>query len=132
MILIFLSRQQSLPIGQIMPATLYGIKNCDTVKKARQWLETNGSDYTFVDVREDGVDKTEVQRWLDKAGLDVVVNKRSTTWKKLSDEQKDGLNEITALDLLLANPTLVKRPVLTIDDSVFVGFKADQYQAIFN
>jgi Spx/MgsR family transcriptional regulator len=102
------------------------------VKKARQWLETNGSDYTFVDVREDGVDKTEVQRWLDKAGLDVVVNKRSTTWKKLSDEQKDGLNEITALDLLLANPTLVKRPVLTIDDSVFVGFKADQYQAIFN
>jgi Spx/MgsR family transcriptional regulator len=115
-----------------MTATLYGIKNCDTVKKARQWLETNGSDYTFVDVREDGVDKTEVQRWLDKAGLDVVVNKRSTTWKKLSDEQKDGLNEITALDLLLANPTLVKRPVLTIDDSVFVGFKADQYQAIFN
>jgi Spx/MgsR family transcriptional regulator len=115
-----------------MPATLYGIKNCDTVKKARQWLKTNGSDYTFVDVREDGVDKTEVQRWLDKAGLDVVVNKRSTTWKKLSDEQKDGLNEITALDLLLANPTLVKRPVLTIDDSVFVGFKADQYQAIFN
>jgi Spx/MgsR family transcriptional regulator len=115
-----------------MPATLYGIKNCDTVKKARQWLKTNGSDYTFVDVREDGVDKTEVQRWLDKAGLDVVVNKRSTTWKKLSDEQKDGLNEITALDLLLANPTLVKRPVLTIDDSVFVGFKADQYQTIFN
>jgi arsenate reductase len=115
-----------------MPATIYGIKNCDTVKKARQWLATNGSDYAFVDVREDGVDKTEIQRWIDVAGIDVVVNKRSTTWKQLSDEQKEGLNETTALDLLLANPTLVKRPVLTIDDSVFIGFKADQYHAIFN
>jgi arsenate reductase len=127
-----LSRQLSLLIGQNMPATIYGIKNCDTVKKARKWLEANGSDYTFVDVREDGVDKAEVKRWLDVAGVDVVVNKRSTTWKQLSDTQKEGLNETTALDLLLANPTLVKRPVLTIDDSVFVGFKADQYQAIFN
>jgi arsenate reductase len=115
-----------------MPATVYGIKNCDTVKKARKWLEANGSDYTFVDVREDGVDKAEVKRWLDLAGLDVVVNKRSTSWKQLSDEQKEGLSEQTALGLLLANPTLIKRPVLTIDDSVFVGFKADQYQAIFN
>lgn len=115
-----------------MPATIYGIKNCDTVKKARKWLEVNGSDYVFVDVREDGVDKTEIQRWIDVAGIDVVVNKRSTTWKQLSDEQKEGLNETTALDLLLANPTLVKRPVLTIDDSVFIGFKADQYHAIFN
>ena len=115
-----------------MPATIYGIKNCDTVKKARQWLAANGSDYAFVDVREDGVDKTEIQRWIDVAGIDVVVNKRSTTWKQLSDKQKEGLNEATALDLLLANPTLVKRPVLTIDDSVFIGFKADQYHAIFN
>ncbi|MFQ3324539.1 MAG: arsenate reductase [Pseudomonadales bacterium] len=115
-----------------MPATVYGIKNCDTVKKACKWLEANGSDYTFVDVREDGVDKTEVKRWLDLAGLDVVVNKRSTSWKQLSDEQKEGLSEQTALGLLLANPTLIKRPVLTIDDSVFVGFEADQYHAIFN
>jgi|TARA_B110000902_G_scaffold266916_2_gene356882 Spx/MgsR family transcriptional regulator len=115
-----------------MPATVYGIKNCDTVKKARKWLEVNGSDYTFIDVREDGVDKAEVKRWLDLIGIDVVVNKRSTTWKQLSDEQKEGLSEQTALALLLANPTLIKRPVLTIDDSVLVGFKADQYHAIFN
>ena len=115
-----------------MPATVYGIKNCDTVKKARKWLEVNGSDYTFIDVREDGVDTAEVKRWLDLIGIDVVVNKRSTTWKQLSDEQKEGLSEQTALALLLANPTLIKRPVLTIDDSVLVGFKADQYHAIFN
>tara|TARA_B110000977_G_scaffold195753_1_gene274810 strand:+ start:891 stop:1289 length:399 start_codon:yes stop_codon:yes gene_type:complete len=132
MLLTLLYWHLTIPTGQTMPATIYGIKNCDTVKKARQWLAANGSDYAFVDVREDGVDKTEIQRWLDVAGIDVVVNKRSTTWKQLSDKQKEGLNETTALDLLLANPTLVKRPVLTIDDSVFIGFKADQYHAIFN
>jgi Spx/MgsR family transcriptional regulator len=111
---------------------LYGIKNCDTVKKARRWLEDNGQEFTFHDVRTDGLDKTEVKRWLREAGFEVVVNKRSTTWKQLDDVQKDGLSEANSLDLLLANPTLIKRPVLTINDTVLVGFKADQYKAIFN
>lgn len=115
-----------------MPITLYGIKNCDTVKKARRWLEDNGQEFTFHDVRTDGLDKTEVKRWLREAGFEVVVNKRSTTWKQLDDVQKDGLSEANSLDLLLANPTLIKRPVLTINNTVLVGFKADQYQAIFN
>lgn len=115
-----------------MPMTLYGIKNCDTVKKARRWLEDNGQEFTFHDVRTDGLDKTEVKRWLREAGFEVVVNKRSTTWKQLDDVQKDGLSEANSLDLLLANPTLIKRPVLTINDTVLVGFKADQYKVIFN
>jgi Spx/MgsR family transcriptional regulator len=115
-----------------MPITLYGIKNCDTVKKARRWLEDNGQEFTFHDVRTDGLDKTEVKRWLREAGFDVVVNKRSTTWKQLDDVQKDGLSEANSLDLLLANPTLIKRPVLTINNTVLVGFKADQYKVIFN
>jgi Spx/MgsR family transcriptional regulator len=115
-----------------MPATVYGIKNCDSVKKARKWLETNGSSYTFIDLRDDGVDKAEVKRWLDAVGYDVLVNKRSTTWKQLTNNQKEGLNETSALELLLAHPTLVKRPVLIIKDEVFVGFKDNQYSAIFN
>jgi Spx/MgsR family transcriptional regulator len=115
-----------------MPATVYGIKNCDSVKKARKWLKTNGSSYTFIDLRDDGVDKAEVKRWLDAVGYDVLVNKRSTTWKQLTNNQKEGLNETSALELLLAHPTLVKRPVLIIKDEVFVGFKDDQYSAIFN
>jgi Spx/MgsR family transcriptional regulator len=115
-----------------MPITLYGIKNCDTVKKARRWLEDNGQEFTFHDVRTDGLDKIEVKRWLREAGFDVVVNKRSTTWKQLDDVQKDGLSEANSLDLLLANPTLIKRPVLTINNTVLVGFKADQYKVIFN
>ena len=115
-----------------MPITLYGIKNCDTVKKARRWLEDNGQEFTFHDVRTDGLDKTEVKHWLREAGFEVVVNKRSTTWKQLDDVPKDGLSEANSLDLLLANPTLIKRPVLTVNNTVLVGFKADQYQAIFN
>ena len=87
---------------------------------------------TLYDVRTDGLDKTEVKRWLREAGFDVVVNKRSTTWKQLDDVQKDGLSEANSLDLLLANPTLIKRPVLTKNNTVLVGFKADQYKVIFN
>ncbi len=113
-----------------MPTTVFGIKNCDTVKKARKWLEQNNHDYAFHDVRVDGLDKAEVARWVSQAGVDVVVNKRSSTWKQLSDADKENLSADTAVALLMANPTLIKRPVLTHNDSLLIGFKVDQYQSL--
>ena len=113
-----------------MATTVYGIKNCDTVKKARKWLDDNGHNYTFHDVRADGLDKAEVARWVTAAGVDVVVNKRSTTWKQLDDDIKANLSATTAVDLLFTNPTLIKRPVLTHHDSLLVGFNAEQYQTV--
>lgn len=117
--------------------TLYGIKNCDTVKKARKWLEENGQDFTFHDVRVDGLDISMIERWIAALGWEAVLNKRSTTWKQLDDSSKSDLNETKAAALLLANPTLIKRPVLEAQSGkknthIHVGFKADMYQNIFS
>lgn len=114
--------------GDTTLTTLYGIKNCDTVKKARKWLEQNGQDYTFHDVRADGLDADMVGRWCDALGWEKVLNKRSTTWKQLSDSDKDTINEASAKALLLEHPTLIKRPVLEQNNNALeVGFKADRY-----
>ncbi|MYM63200.1 ArsC family reductase [Pseudomaricurvus sp. HS19] len=111
--------------------TLYGISNCDTVKKARQWLEQNGIDYRFHDFRKDGLDQARVQGWVEQLGWETLVNKRSTTWKELDDASKAGLNADTAAALVTANPTLIKRPLLEHDNHTGVGFKAADYDAIF-
>lgn len=111
--------------------TLYGIKNCDTVKKARRWLDGQGIDYAFHDLRADGLDAATVQAWLDQLGWEVVVNKRSTTWRQLDEATKNNLNGGSACALLLDNPTLIKRPVLDIDGQYRIGFKESDYQAAF-
>ncbi|MCP8898619.1 ArsC family reductase [Gilvimarinus xylanilyticus] len=111
---------------------LYGIKNCDTVKKARRWLEETGIEYEFSDFRQDGINAQEVKAWLDEVGPGTLLNKRSTTYKNLSDEQKQQAEQGELLSLLLEQPTLIKRPVLTTDGAITVGFKADQYASLFN
>lgn len=111
--------------------TLYGIPNCDTVKKARKWLEANDIAYKFHDFRKDGLEKSQVNTWIKALGFEAIINKRSTTWRGLSDEQKNNLDASTALALALEQPTIIKRPVLAHNDALAVGFKADNYQAVF-
>lgn len=111
--------------------TIYGIKNCDTVKKARRWLQDQDIAYDFFDVREDGLSAEQLQRWNQQCGWLTLLNKRSTTWKNLSTDDRDNINEDKALALMLASPTLIKRPVLEHGDKITVGFKAENYATLF-
>jgi Spx/MgsR family transcriptional regulator len=116
-----------------MQPTLYGIKNCDTVKKARLWLEANAASYRFHDFRADGLGEAKVQQWIDAVGLDALINKRSTTWKNFTEDEKLGIfTPSQAPALIVAHPTIIKRPVLETGRTTQVGFKAEQYAATFN
>lgn len=110
--------------------TLYGIKNCDTVKKARKWLDNHSVSYTFHDFRVDGINKTLVNSFLKHVGLETLINRRGTSWRKLSDSEKDFKNKTQAVELILENPTLIKRPVLDANKKVFVGFNEELYNSI--
>ena len=110
--------------------TLYGIKNCDTVKKSRRWLDDNDVEYQFHDFRQDGLDKKQLNGWLEKLGWEYIVNKRSTTWRNLTDEEKDITSNAQAAKLLLANPTLIKRPVVESKKTVLVGFKEVEFKKL--
>ena len=112
--------------------TLYGIKNCDTVKKARRWLDDRGIDYQFHDFRVDGLSPESVQLWLDQLGWEILVNKRSTSWKQLSQEQRDSMDASAAKAAILDQPTLIKRPLLDTGNERFTGFSASNYQQLFN
>lgn len=114
-----------------MTTTLYGIKNCDTVKTARKWLEGHAIEYTFHDFRGDGLTLAQAQAWLDELGADTLINKRGTTWRQLDAKTRDSINTNTAASLLVANPTLIKRPVLDIGNQRVVGFSADNYSELF-
>jgi arsenate reductase len=106
--------------------TLYGIPNCDTVKKARKWLEMQHLDYQFHDFRKDGVDSTLVAPWLQQVDSTVLLNRRSTTWKQLSDADKSVTTDDQLISLLVANPTLIKRPVIDCNGAIIVGFTPDR------
>ena len=108
--------------------TLYGIKNCDTVKKARHWLEDHGINYQFHDFRQDGLEQKQLQNWIKKLGWEALVNKRSTTWRNLSEKEKTISNEQQAIKLLLGNLTLIKRPVVENKKIVLVGFKENEFK----
>ena len=112
--------------------TLYGIKNCDTVKKARTWLEQHGVEYEFHDFRVDGLERDAVQAWLAELGWQNLVNKRSTSWKALGEQQRDSMDDQSALAAILEQPTLIKRPLLDTGHERFTGFSAANYQTIFN
>jgi Spx/MgsR family transcriptional regulator len=112
--------------------TLYGIKNCDTVKKARQWLDKNQIEYRFHDFREDGLSKPQVKKWASELGWETLVNKRSTTWKGLSDTTKASLNDQSVIDIIIESPTLIKRPLIDTGNKRSVGFKADTYHTLLN
>lgn len=109
--------------------TLYGIKNCDTVKKARRWLDDNGIPYHFHDVRADGLDAAQVNAWLRELGLELI-NRRSTSWKSLDEQTRDELNADNAAEVILAQPTLIKRPLLDTGSERRVGFKPAEYEAL--
>jgi len=110
---------------------VYGIKNCDTVKKARRWLEANDVAFDFHDVRADGLEQATIELWLQTVSWETLLNKRGTTWRKLEDPRKDDLTEAIAIELMLANPTLIKRPVVTVNNDCMVGFKEADYAAYF-
>ena len=109
---------------------MYGIPNCDTVRKARKFLEGNGTEYEFHDFKKQGLSIEIIQSWLSSQPIDVIVNKRSTSWKQLSDEQKQNLMDQTDLTPLTEMPTLIKRPVLETTSEFLFGFKIDEYQAL--
>ena len=111
--------------------TLYGIKNCDTVKKARKWLDEHNVEYHFHDVREDGLEPATVDAWITELGWETVVNKRSTTWKALAEDLRSSMDAKSAATAILASPTLVKRPVLDTGSLRTVGFSAGNYSNIF-
>jgi arsenate reductase len=111
--------------------TLYGIRNCDTVKKARDWLAKHKIDYRFHDFRVDGLDKTQVKNWIAEIGLENLVNKRSTTWKELDNNIKENFNEQNAVAVIVENPTLIKRPLLDNGKQRYLGFKDQEYSKIF-
>jgi arsenate reductase len=114
-----------------MPVTIYGIKTCDTMKKAFDWLKNHDVAYRFHDYRVEGVDAASVQAWVKTLGWEKVLNKASTTFKDLPVEQKADLDEATAIVLMVQNPTMIKRPVLVTANATVAGFKPDVYAATF-
>jgi len=114
-----------------MSITIYGIKNCDTMKKARAWLDKAGIDYSFHDYKTAGIDKAHLERWSKEAGWESLLNRSGTTFRKLPDADKEGLNAAKAIKLMLAQPSIIKRPVLEAGKTLIVGFKPEEYKAAF-
>jgi arsenate reductase len=111
---------------------LFGIKNCDSVKKARKWLETHNVAYRFHNFRSDGLEPGKLQQWNTTVGWESLLNRRGTSWRQLPPEVREAIDEASAMALMLKNPTLIKRPVLELDDGeLHVGFSADDYEKHF-
>lgn len=110
--------------------TLYGIPNCDTMKKARNWLDANGLDYRFHNYKKDGLDEALLRRWVADIGWEALLNRRGTTWRKLPQEVRDGIDEETAIRVMLENPSIIRRPVLEIGERRLVGFSEQTYREI--
>jgi arsenate reductase len=112
-----------------MTIIMYGIKNCDTIKKARTWLEGQGVAYAFHDYKASGIDAATVRKWVDEHGWEVILNRAGTTFRALADADKQGLDAGKAVGLMVASPSMIKRPVLDLGDRRLVGFKPDAYAA---
>jgi arsenate reductase len=111
-----------------MTVTLYGIKNCDTIKKARAWLETQGVAYDFHDYKLAGIDEARLRFWVRELGWERLLNRAGTTFRKLPDADKEGLDEDKAVALMLAQPSMIRRPVLDLGDRRLAGFGEDAYR----
>lgn len=110
--------------------TVYGIANCDTIRRARKWLEAEGIDHRFHDFRKDGIDRDDIAGWVRELGWEVLLNRRGTTWRKLPEVDRDGLDEAKAIDLMAAHPAMIKRPVFDLGHERRVGFTAKDQAAL--
>jgi Spx/MgsR family transcriptional regulator len=115
-----------------MPITIYGIKNCDTMKKARAWLDKHKVDYVFHDYKSAGIERERLEKWAKKVGWEALINRGGLTFKKLPDKDKEGLGEKKALALMLKQPSMIKRPVLELGGGrLLVGFAPERYDKAF-
>ncbi len=110
---------------------LYGIRNCDTVKKARKWLDERSIAYDFHDFKKEGLDEARLARWEQSVGWETLLNRRGTTWRKLSNEDRDTINAQSAHDIMLENTSIIRRPVVEYNDSIHVGFNAADWETRF-
>jgi len=114
-----------------MTAKIHGIKNCDTMKKAFAWLDAHGIAYVFHDYKKVGVTHGQLARWSDFAGWETVLNRAGTTFRKLPDADQQGLTRDKAIALMIANPSMIKRPILEAGDTIEIGFRPERYAALF-
>ncbi|MFN7985267.1 MAG: ArsC family reductase [Vicinamibacterales bacterium] len=112
--------------------TLYGIKNCDTMKKARAWLDAHGVSYVFHDYKTQGISREQLSRWAGELTWEALLNKAGTTFRKLPEADKQNLTESRALALMLAQPSMIRRPILDIGTQRIVGFSEERYAAVFD
>jgi len=110
---------------------LYGIPNCDTIKKAKKWLTENEIEFEFHDYKKHGVPEKELKQWIKQVGWEVLLNKRGTTWRKLDDAVKNAVTEKSAIQIMLENPSIIKRPVLQNAETITVGFSEKNYSQLF-
>lgn len=106
---------------------MYGIKNCDTIKKAKKWLEANNIHYEFHDFRTNGLNPVQLRSWVAESGWQTLLNKRSTTWRQLPTETKENMNEVLAIAVMEDQPTIIKRPILETDQGILIGFSDQTY-----
>ena len=111
---------------------LFGIPNCDTMKKARKWLSDHAIDYEFHDYKKAGIDKTTLLHWEKQVGWETLLNRRGMMWRKLSEEQKQTINRENAIAIMLETPSIIKRPVLVKGKQILVGFDQDAYQSLLD
>ena len=111
--------------------TIYGIKNCDTMKKAMQWLDQHNVEYTFHDVRKQELETGQIQAWVEELGWEILLNRRGQLWRKVPDKVRDTINRKTAIELMQQDAGIIKRPVLDLGNQRVVGFKPEDYAELF-
>ncbi len=111
--------------------TVFGIRNCDTIRKARRWLDGQGVEYSFHDVRSDGLSRTQLESWVKTLGWENLLNRRGTTWRKLPEAVRDNIDQRAAVKLMLEQPAMIKRPVLDLGNSMHLGFSEGTWSDLF-
>ena len=106
---------------------IYGIKNCDTMKKAFRWLDDNNVEYRFHDYKKEGLNSSMAKAWIDQLGWEKVINKRGTTWRKLDEDTKNSMNNEKAIQTIVDQPSMIKRPLLIQSDAIYLGFNIEEY-----
>ena len=120
-----------MPKAKPKTATMYGIKTCDTIRKARAWLKQQGVELDFHDFKAEGIERSRLEDWVKEAGWETLLNRSGTTFRALPDASREGLTEKKAIALMLEQPSMIKRPVLLVENRLFVGFKPETYAGIF-